>query len=383
MKRNLCVLALIIISVTGKLFAQEISETAADKVFDASPKYFRYDFFINLDQGNKIELQLSMVSDLDHFSDIDSLLRGVAEDLKLLKDSLSNPVTVKRIDYVIDNKGRKKIRIQQNAPRGTSFLLQGTDLSLLKLEQDTIYIPGSVAHIQNGNDKVVYNKPYLLRIYLNNLDELSAYLDGRLNKAIAEIRQDAHNTHGWWDSKKKWIELSANYTVTKDKTIGSINQKYVANDYLRLLGSANVGNYKNYFVPSFSVGAMMHFSGRQVQKEFSMFWEPNFFFGKNPAGNLTAYRNDFLAAYFKFGMIQDNNPKKPLAFSFSLSLAYLIHREGDFVDPHTFRFGLGRASFLGGNYHLEPLVYFNNFFRGVTPGLKFTVDFGPQASKDL
>ena len=64
-------------------------------------------------------------------------------------------------------------------------------------------------------------------------------------------------------------------------------------------------------------------------------------------------------------------------FSFinSFSFGYLIKRSGDFYEKNTMRIGIGQASLFKNKINIEPVIYYNNLFKGVTPGLKLTVNF--------
>ena len=64
---------------------------------------------------------------------------------------------------------------------------------------------------------------------------------------------------------------------------------------------------------------------------------------------------------------------KDFSFNAVFSLGYLIHREGDFMEKNTFRFGAGKLKLT--KTTIEPSMYFNNFFKGVTPGIRISQSF--------
>ncbi|MFI5134170.1 MAG: hypothetical protein ACHQEB_07535, partial [Chitinophagales bacterium] len=144
MKKTFSVLMLFI-SILPGLCAQ--SNSKEDKAFEIPDNIIiNSRFYIDLEKGNKLTIELSDISDLQKVSNIDSLLTVFINDLKPLKDSLSDPLASKRIDYLIDAQGRKKIRIQQYHPKGDSYLLNHGDLSSLKINQDTINIIGVIGN---------------------------------------------------------------------------------------------------------------------------------------------------------------------------------------------------------------------------------------------
>ncbi len=57
------------------------------------------------------------------------------------------------------------------------------------------------------------------------------------------------------------------------------------------------------------------------------------------------------------------------------SLGYLVNRKGDYFEKNTFRAGAGQISLFKDKIILESLFNFNNLFKGVTPGLRLSINF--------
>ncbi len=146
---------------------------------------------------------------------------------------------------------------------------------------------------------------------------------------------------------------------------------------LELNGFVAAQNYKNYFAPAFSLGASVQLSHGFNTNIYGVYWEPVFLFAPNAQGRLQTYRNDFLVARIAFAKKDESgkeeNSNAALGFSPSFSLAYLIGRQGTLVEPHTFRIALGSVKALKGGLHLDPCLYFNDFFKGVTPGIRLSL----------
>jgi hypothetical protein len=143
MKKTTIVLMLLT-GITGSLCAQ--TENKSDKAFEVpSNIIFTRRFTVDLNNGNKMQVALSDIADLNRLMNIDSLLQQFLKDIESMKDSLADPVTSKRIDHITDAQGRKKIRLQQHQPKGTSFLVDKGELASLRTEQDTII---SLAYLQ-------------------------------------------------------------------------------------------------------------------------------------------------------------------------------------------------------------------------------------------
>ena len=157
MKKTICLLMLFT-SITASLWAQSNSQT--DKAFEVpSNIIFNRRFYISLDNGNKMKIELSDIADLDRLANIDSLLQIFLQDIAPLKDSLADPLTAKRIDHVTDAQGRKKIRFQQFQPKGASFLINKGELASLRTEQDTINIIGIIVNPPKALQKISLTNP--------------------------------------------------------------------------------------------------------------------------------------------------------------------------------------------------------------------------------
>jgi hypothetical protein len=372
MKKTIALLMLTS-SITASLCAQSNNSNRSFEV--PNDVIMNRRFTINLDKGNKLQLEMTDITDLSVAGNIDSVLQVFFTDIAPMKDSLADPLTSKRIDYFIDEKGRKKIRFQQFAPKGASFLVNKNELASLRTEQDTVHIIVYILNAPEPDDLVSdKNKRYYhYTFFMNDVNELQAYFNNNtLNDKLNTLRNNVN---------EKWTPVPGTGTVLlkKDNSITANERKgysgLSSRDYITLMGSASIQNYKNYFVPSFSVGAKFTFSNnaRTFKREFGLFWEPNFLFAKDSSGKLKTYRNDFLTLTFSQGGITEHNPLKNFSYSADFSLGWLRRRSGEFFDKNTFRLGIGKIQML--KTTVEPCLYFNNFFKGVTPGIKITQYF--------
>jgi hypothetical protein len=372
MKKTIC-LVMLSISIAGNLCAQ--SKTKTDKAFEVPENIIiTRRFYINLGKGNNMEIELSDIIDLKRIANIDSLLEIFLKDITSLKDSLADPLVSKKIDYITDGKGRNKIRIQQSQPNGSAFLVNKEDLSSLRTEQDTINIIGIITNPAKPIQKISLTNPryYHVSFYLNDMNELRTYMNGILKEKINTIQNDF---------KSKWPlvlgsgshYLKKDKTITADKPFGETPSSI--GDFLALNFTVNVQNYKNYFVPSFSLGSKFTFTNRErtFKWEPGLFWEPHFLFARDNQNKMHTYRNDFLTLTYGQGGTKDYDPTKDFSFSAVISLGYLIVRNGDYFEKNTFRFGAGKISIL--KTTIEPSMYFSNLFKGVTPGIRISQYF--------
>jgi len=119
MKKFTSVLMLLI-SITANLCAQSNKE---DKAFEVpSNIIINRRFNIDLGKENKLRIELTGITDLSRIANMDSLIRLFLQDIASLKDSLSDPFTSKRIDYVTDAQNRKKSGFSNLSLKGRDSL---------------------------------------------------------------------------------------------------------------------------------------------------------------------------------------------------------------------------------------------------------------------
>ena len=98
---------MLLMSIKSTLYAQENTTVSnTDKKFERSSNEFTRRFLIDLGKGNKLQIEVKEMADLDRLKNMDSILREFLQDIEPLKDSLSDELTSKRIDYVIGSAGR-------------------------------------------------------------------------------------------------------------------------------------------------------------------------------------------------------------------------------------------------------------------------------------
>ena len=295
MKKNLAAMVLII-SITVNLYGQKKAEV---NIFELPPDKISRIFFIELDKGNKIRFELTDPEDLQTIYNIDSVLQVFIQDIEPLKDSLANELLSKRIDYIIDATGKNKIRIQQFAPVGSTYLVNRGDIAALKLAQDTINIisktKDNIKRMSNKN--TAHFHYYRISIFLNNLNDLTRYMGGQLQNQITEVQQKAATK--WVSGKDGMMHLKTDPLISSNTAHGQVAG---SNDYLNLRLTSDIQNYKNYFVPSLSFGVAIITNRNSIKREFSLMSEWHFSFAKNDQGKLQTFRNTFLKSNPHLGL---------------------------------------------------------------------------------
>src|SRR4028119_1962142 len=99
--KHLIYFVMLTTSITGTAFAQ-VNQNKSNQAFDLDPKFATRKFIIDLDKGNKMQLELNNMDDLRRFENMDSLIRAFLKNIEPLKDSLGDELHARRIDYTTD-----------------------------------------------------------------------------------------------------------------------------------------------------------------------------------------------------------------------------------------------------------------------------------------
>ena len=364
---------MLVLSITGDLFAQEKS----DQVFSVPGDFiFRRKFNMDLEKGNKLRMEIGDINDLSRIYNVDSILEIFVKDLGLLGDSLQNPLTSKRIEYMLGEDGINKIRFIQHQGRSSSFVVKQSELASLRIDQDTVIIIGTIPNPPAPHEKISLNLPryYRISLFLNSIDELKGLMDGRITIKMKGLLEN-HGSAKWYGGTTGW----GNYKLKTDPSITADRPRGVAGapkDFLTFSGNVAVQNYKKYFVPSFGVGASLILSNRErtFRREIGLVWEPMFTFSTDSSSkSLKTYMSHFLTLVLSQGMVKEHDPRKETSFLTTLSISYLISNRGDMFVDNTLRLGMGKLKLA--KTTIEPCLYFNDFFQGVTPSLRIVQSF--------
>jgi hypothetical protein len=360
--KNFIVTMLALLSIMGKLCAQYgLTARVSQSFAGVNADHVTDRFWIDLGKGNRLCLELEDQQDMEKFANIDSLLMVFLADMKPFNDSLADPLSWHIIDYVIDAGGKKKLRLQSFRPTAASFLLDQAEPAALRVEQDTIRIviefPAASGRRHNGirQDR--------LSLYLNNYHEMSNYITGGLNQKIRWLQK---NINGYW------VHDKGVYRAEKDPSISApLPAGYVAarNDQLYSIIEVNMGNYKNYFAPSFSLGLGLSFKRENSTRKFMFMWQPLFLFGTNAQGHMQTYRNEFVVV----NIFRDwNKPHQTYYINFdpSVSFGFMVRRSGGFFEKNSYFLGIGHVNLLRHAIELQPGMYFHDLFKEATPALR-------------
>jgi hypothetical protein len=358
---------MLVTSISRQTIAQTIP-ASINNPFEIPSGSLSIRYVIDLGKGNTLWVEMTDKEDIDKFKNIDSILTVFFKDFAPFKDSVTDELAAKRIDYLTDASGRKKIRIRNYKPLASSFVIQQGEVAALKCEQDTVNIIGIIlaAPVKYGIRKPVSNVLYYkLSFFVNDFNDLQ-----NINREVIREKFVAIK------SNKRWIKNGDGnrYMKNGDKSVSS----KLSNDDANLNGfifqnnfSTSIQNYKNNFVPSLNIGFELVLNNGTNKKYLGFVTENHLLFTKDINGNVKTYENVFLTLNYK-KTFNNINMFQVLP---NLSLSYLVRRNGEFYDKNTFRLMLGKVDMYKETVSLEPCIYFTNFFKNITPSLRLSVQF--------
>jgi hypothetical protein len=177
MRRSI-LLTMLILSMNGKLFAQQESTefyksvskwSKEDKTFNTTvlPNFKDFVYLKNA----KMIVDIINISDYKYLYNIDSVLVQFRKDIAFYKDSLENGTGNVRIDYVLNSsKEFKQIRFIKYRENNDIYVNRHGETERLKLEQDTVRV---IMQNITGTAKPTYwMYPIEITFVLNNYTDI-------------------------------------------------------------------------------------------------------------------------------------------------------------------------------------------------------------------
>ena len=353
--------------INSHCFAQASPDP--EKIMEVQRNLYRRSFFFDLGKKEKMQIEVYKLADLSYLLDIDSIIEVFIKDLAEVKDSIPDAVYSRTIEYTIDGANMKRLSFSKHRGEKTSFVFTDGEASLLKLEQDTIVIIGIIPeqHIRSLLHPSPQPRLYRISLFLNDLDRLSNHR-GHLN---TKLRQLATAVNG------KWVLKRDGYRHPVDQpSISSISKRgyTMGGDIVSLRPGIDIQNYKSWFVPSFTAGIVLSTNKDLVHREYGLGKESHFIFVKNDNGQSKAYLNMFVTLSYGQSNINPYTKKSAVLYPF-ISIGYLLKRQGEFYNKHTFKLAMGQFNLFANYTKIEPVIYFHDFMRACSPSLRITQHF--------
>lgn len=373
MKNIFCAIACLALSQIS-VYSQKIYWETAN-IFSETGRYKGIKLVLN----DNVELEVFTNSSVTIGADKDfkALLQDFFNKYDLIKDSIDEN-KANKIYFFSGSKSSMTITPGKEV-KPTYIVYEGRAMQL-NYRKDTILMP--LKNNTRGSDKVSVfsfrmNRFEDLRPFANS-NIINEFVDKVNKEILAKGKQQAvtyginFREDGTFPSRYKGV-----YQIKENNVIGTL-QKVSNASYSRknlaVIGAASLQNYKSYFAPSFDVSLNVFFRGYAAKNSalrLGMYWQPVFIFEKN-ANNLKTFRNDFVGLIYEYRKAgTDGNS---LSFYAPMSIAYLVHRGGNFYDKNSFNVGIGGIKY--GAMTLRPFMNFNGFFKNVTPSVQVSIGLG-------
>lgn len=371
MKKVLCAGLLVIAASQSYVYAQPYfvpnATPVSQSVFNpVEPGKQQCNFFVWLPQKNRIWFDLVWADHLSKLPDLDSLFSETASLLSPMLDSFAADGLVRRVE-VDATQQPVLFRVVTHQHKPVSYAKIDGELTQVKMDQDTIRIKVIQA---KGNASFV-------NLLVNQVADIKNLPPDAGNRSLALVKNGVEKNYRFPIKHNSRHAYYAVFNLETGHLVSPDSKNYHAirsgSDYLEITllkpsllyarGTAftglSFGAAVNYFKTRGSAGSRLG---------IGVYWEPQFSFQQNQQGKLQTFRNDFLTLRF------EETPNKPLAnfeILSTLSVSYLIRQQGTAFEKGTVRLGLpGVAS---GRLRLEPELYFNDFLKNVSPGLRLSV----------
>jgi len=164
----------------------------------------------------------------------------------------------------------------------------------------------------------------------------------------------------------KWYKLNENNTLT------AIYKTYSgkgSNDQLQIALGTNLQNLKGVWAGSFYAKMTLDFGRKMVLKNkysFQYDWIYDF---SSREQQFQKHVNHFVGVGYARNI--SFNPKN--SSWYGISASYLVKRNGDFFNKNTFVIGLSHS--FDSRFEIQPMIYFNDFFKNAYPSLKIGLSF--------
>jgi hypothetical protein len=302
--------------------------------------------------GRNIYIQFSLPSiyDMEHFSDASKIFSDLySESTQRQIKSFSMPA---------------RMSILLNKKEGETIITE--KMNSLKYDIPEDLIPDSGIILQEL--KVVNAGDIKISCYFKNMDDLLLFLKNDWRKSVTLITAEFKKLPSW--NKRKAIQL--HYRQIGDSirnTFVSPNPGALNSDELVLKGETGINSFKGKFLPDFTVGIGLMFSQKGILKN-NYFLNYEFMYDfVSENGQSIPKSNHFIDAGYARNFTKTQNK----ADWYGISLGYLVKKNSDIFDDHTWRLSIYRN--ISKHIVLVPQMYFPNNFSKVFPGIKVKVSF--------
>jgi hypothetical protein len=331
----------------------------------------RFEFI--LPNNNRMIIEVTGIRQLLQFPNLDSLFQKVWDDLKPIYDSLTDPLMVRRVDYVSTSK-QVKIRLKQYKPGSTYFSYKDDELVQLKVDQDTLRFKGYLWPADKDVSKIYNYNYYSVMLLLNNISDVAKLPDDLLSSGVRLLIEDLGRALKRSPKRAYDNFYYATYDLRLKKRVAPSMLNHMGfgrKQGVTLYAQAGLQYGRGEWIPSTGVG-LEYFSNESRLSKFAvrLIWEPHFFFRRSVNDKLITDRNDFITIRVYSGF-KSSPPSRAFEFNQNFSVGFLVYRKGEWFDRQTVKFSL--PGLQARNIMLEPEFFMRKGFRAFSPSLKLVL----------
>ncbi len=357
---------------------KELSGTRTEQIFGSKADYLNHKLIIHLTNENRVIVQLNSMRDLPAVINLDSLFREVLKDAEPLKDSLQAGLNAKKIDYIIDTNGTKKVRIITHPAAGSTYAVKGGDIALLKIEQDTLRVKGFTKNFARSYvfpyKQVREQKYWEVTFLVNDLLEIPAYLNGTLTNTMKKISEEYITKTKWTGVKDKNLNFTANYYPYDKEKPGKSVYTGSRPAITLIWPSIRFGleTVRNSFGGSISEGISVNIKKGNTVKLYTVYWDILFLHDRDNIDNWRVNRYEFITLQWSSinskTLLPENKYNK-FTLDDKFSISYLIRGNGNYFEENTFKLGLAGLRYR--MFYLYPQIVWNKY-----PSISFRLTLG-------
>lgn len=356
------------VSILSHAFAQQLPGLLPN----ALNHHSKYSF--DLGQENKLLVYARTVQDLQKFENIDSVLAHFAKDYNVLKTSLPESVNSRTVIYrtLPNEQYQLDLTEHTNPKQRFQFKTNGGEPLLLKTVQDTLLIIHTfLKPMETKSGQVTLNEHVYFCLIVNNLENIekmvkNAGFNVYIQQAIEATKQYPH--HDLTSGKFKF-----NYGQSSTAPQSFVTVTTGKEDFLAIHPSIGLGVFQNQLVPN--VQADFSFVPNKYKNVgYTIGWRSMFFNERNDlTQRASIHSNSFVHAGITF--YDFRRPKNGAVNTdhilFGAYLGRSVLRNGNVFDKNTWNFSMTITT--KGMFKVQPEIYFNGFFKSVTPGLRLQI----------
>jgi len=348
------------------------------------------EFYFHFKKQNKLIIKIQKINHFKYLPNTGEVMSSVKKFLDDIKDSLQQDAFSKKINFVYFRNIPPKIAITTHSSNKKSYSYQQGELVEVKTTQDTLKIQIPVEtdeyHKYKFNDGrkdslIKASTTFSFSFILNNIKDIDEFPDSIIDTCLNRIKKDIEP----YISGIKKIEkrLFAQYNMVTGSSTPIVELPNIRKreyDFSYQAFSVGIQYVRGSFAPSVSLGLKLSVKHNRyydflapsnietTTTNYYLLWEPHFFFSRDANNKLITQRNDFLT----LKLIQLEHDRKPgMDFIPILSLGYLIHRQGNWFEKNTFKWGI--SGFGNEMLQIAPEFFFNDFFKNFSASLKLTI----------